>query len=198
MWQDTVRWTSLWVIACVPLFFLDAPFRTLGQTWVLRRGHERIVVLSMEFNFIILWALFKYYLKWDPVLPPGGLASALTVAGALLVACGAVLTVWGKLRLGRWFSATFGVKAGHQLVTDGPYAITRHPIYSGLLLMLFGQALVWGSLLTLLLAVVLSVTLFFHTVYEELLFEQHFGSAYRDYCRRVPRLVPFVPPGGAT
>lgn len=198
MWQDTVRWSSLWLMACVPLFFLDAPFRTMGQTWVMRRPHERTLLLSMELNFIALWVLFKFYLKWDRTLSVAWIDPVLTVAGALLVACGAVLNVWGKLRLGRWFSATFGVKVGHELVTDGPYAITRHPIYSGLLLMLYGSALAWGSLLTLGLALLLSMTLFFHTVYEELLFERHFGDAYRDYRRRVPRLVPFVPPGGTT
>ena len=197
MWQDTVRWSSLWLMASVPIFFLDAPFRTMRQRWVMRRAHERTVLLSMELNFVALWVLFKYYLKWDRTLSPGWLESVLVVAGALLVACGAALNVWGKLRLGRWFSATFGVKVGHELVTDGPYAITRHPIYSGLLLMLYGSALAWGSLLTLLLAMLLSMTLFFHTVYEELLFEQHFGDAYRDYRRRVPRLVPFTH-GGAT
>jgi protein-S-isoprenylcysteine O-methyltransferase Ste14 len=152
----------------------------------------------MELNFIALWALFKFYLKWDRTLPAGWLEPILTIAGALLVACGVLLCVWGKLRLGRWFSATFGVKVGHELVTDGPYAITRHPIYSGLLLTLFGSALAWQSLLTLGLALLMSMTLFFHTVYEELLFERHFGDAYRDYRRRVPRLVPFAPPGGTT
>jgi protein-S-isoprenylcysteine O-methyltransferase Ste14 len=198
MWQDTVRWASLWVMAVVPLFFLDAPFRTVGQRWVARRPHERVLLLSLELNLGALWALFKFYLKWDRGLAPASLEPALTVAGALLVVCGAMLNVWGKLRLGRWFSATFGVKVGHELVTDGPYAITRHPIYSGLLLMLFGSALAWDSLLTLLLALLLSMTLFFHTVYEELLFERHFGDAYRDYRRRVPRLLPFVHPGGSS
>ncbi len=198
MWQDTVRWASLWVMAAVTLAFLDAPFRTFGQRWVARRPHERTLLLSMELNFIALWALFKFYLKWDRALAPAAVEPALTVVGALLVAAGAALAVWGKLRLGRWFSATFGVKEGHELVTDGPFAITRHPIYSGLLLMLFGSALAWDSLLTLLLALLFSMTLFFHTVYEELLFERHFGDAYREYRRRVPRLVPFIHRGGAT
>jgi protein-S-isoprenylcysteine O-methyltransferase Ste14 len=198
MWQDTVRWGSLWVLAVAQIFFLDAPFLTIGQRWVMRRPHERMLLLSMDLNFIALWALFKYYLKWDPAPAPAWLEAPMTIVGALLVLFGAALQVWGKLRLGRWFSATFGVKAGHELVIDGPYAITRHPIYSGILLMLFGSALAWNSFLTLLLALLLSMTLFFHTVYEELLFERHFGDAYREYRRRVPRLVPFIRPGGAT
>jgi protein-S-isoprenylcysteine O-methyltransferase Ste14 len=48
------------------------------------------------------------------------------------------------------------------------------------------------TVLTLLLALLLVLPFFIHTVYEEALFEQHFGEAYRDYQRRVPRLVPFA------
>ncbi len=198
MWQEAVRRASLALMAMVPLFFLDAPFLTLRQRWISRRPHERSLVLSMEVNFIALWALFKFYLKWEQALVPAAVQPVLDVAGALVASAGAGLTVWGKLRLGRWFSATFGVKEGHELVTDGPYAITRHPIYTGVLLMLFGSAFAWGSLLTLLLALLFSMTLYFHTVYEELLLEQHFGDAWRDYRRRVPRLVPFTPAGEAT
>ena len=103
-----------------------------------------------------------------------------------------MLAAWGKLRLGRWFSATFGVTVGHVLVTDGPYAVTRHPIYTGLIATIAGAALLWNSALTLLLAVFLAVPFFLHTVHEEALFERHFGDTYRDYRRRVPRLVPFA------
>jgi len=196
VWQDLARQVSLVVMGTVPLFFLDAPFRTLGQRWVAKRPHERALLLSLDLNLLLLWVIFKYYVKWDPRLAPPLAEPVLTLVGACFCPAGAALTVWGKIRLGRWFSATFGVKEGHELVTDGPYAVTRHPIYSGVLAMLFGAALAWNSALTLLLAVGISLTLFFHTVYEELLFEKHFGAAYRDYQRRVPRLVPFAARGG--
>jgi protein-S-isoprenylcysteine O-methyltransferase Ste14 len=196
MWWEDLRRASLWVMAASQVVFLDAPLRTLRQRWVSRRPHERTLLLSMELNFIALWGLFKFYLKWDRSFATSALEPAMAVAGALLAGAGALLAAWGKVRLGRWFSATFGVKVGHLLVTDGPYAVTRHPIYTGVLAMVYGSAIAWGSVLTLLLAPLLTMTLFFHTVYEELLFEAHFGDAYRAYRRRVPRLVPFTRPGG--
>ena len=45
---------------------------------------------------------------------------------------------------------------------------------------------------TLAATALFTVPFFFHTVYEESLFEHHFGEAYFQYQRRVPRLVPFV------
>jgi protein-S-isoprenylcysteine O-methyltransferase Ste14 len=76
------------------------------------------------------------------------------------------------------------------LVTSGPFAIVRHPIYTGLIALLLGAALVLDSLLTLGLSVLFVLPLWFHTAIEEPLMEQHFGEAWRDYAKRVPRLMP--------
>ena len=79
-------------------------------------------------------------------------------------------------------------------MSDGPYAVTRHPMYTGLLTMLPGAALVWDSAITLLLAALLLVPFHIQTRLEEPLLEAHFGEAYRDYRRRVPRLLPWPRP----
>jgi len=192
----SLRTALLGLIALGALCFLDAPLRTLGQSWQAQRPGERLVLLTFELDLYALWAIGVFYLRWDCRLLPAAADAALAVLGAPLAAAGVTLAVWAKFRLGRWFSANFGVKRGHQLVTDGPYAVTRHPIYTGILATLLGAALLWNSLITLLLAALMAVPLFLHTVYEEALFEQHFGDAYRDYQRRVPRLVPLARPRG--
>jgi protein-S-isoprenylcysteine O-methyltransferase Ste14 len=176
------------------LFFLDAPFLTMGRGFLLRRNRERLILFSLELDCVALWAVAVFLLRWRWPLAPAAAALPLAWLGLLLTAAGMALSVWAKLRLGRWFSGTFAIKEGHELVTDGPYAVTRHPIYTGVLASLAGAALVWNSALTLALAAAMAVPLFFHTVYEEALFEKHFGAAYFDYQRRVPRLVPFTRP----
>jgi len=172
--------------------FLDAPFRTWRQKFVLQRSHARLILLSLELDLVALWAMAKWFFHWDIGLVPATGALPLALGGLLLAILGAGLAAWAKVRLGKWFSATFGVKEGHVLVTDGPYGITRHPICTGILIALVGSTLVWNSTLTLVLAALMAVPLFFHTVYEEALFEHHFGGPYFDYQQRVPRLVPFV------
>jgi protein-S-isoprenylcysteine O-methyltransferase Ste14 len=189
--MDRLRAALLVVMVLGPLFFLDAPRLTVGQPFILKRARERAVLLAADLTAIGLWVLFKFYLRWDRTLLRASLEGILFAMGAPLALAAVGLAVWGKLRLGRWFSATFGVKPGHVLVTDGPYAVVRHPIYAGLLGAALGGALAWNSLLTLALAAGLTVPLFFHTVHEEALFEAHFGAPYRDYQRRVPRLVPW-------
>ena len=189
---ETLRHICLALFGLLFLIVADAPFRTFGQKYEVSRTRERFILLSFELGLVALWAIAIFCFHWDRWLLPRGLESALALPGLLVTLAGATLAIGARLRLGRWFTGTFGVKVGHELVPDGPYGITRHPMYTGLLLMVLGAALAWDSTLTLLLALLLAVPFFIHTVYEEALFEQHFGEAYRDYQRRVPRLMPFA------
>jgi len=192
---DALRDACLVLFAIPLVIVVDAPFRTFGQRYQVSRTRARFVLLTFELDLVALWAIAVFYFHWDRWLLPRAVETALAALGLLVTLAGAALAAWARLRLGRWFTGTFGVKPGHELVSDGPYGVTRHPLYSGLLLMVLGAALAWDSALTLLLAVLLAVPFFLHTVYEEALFEQHFGDAYLDYQRRVPRLVPFARPG---
>lgn len=189
---ETLRLGCLVLFGLLVLVVVDAPLRTFGQSYVSNRLRERLILLAVEFDLVLFWAIAGFLLHWDHRLVPPGYGDAATVAGAALVLPGAVLALWARLRLGRWFTGTLGVKVGHELVSDGPYAITRHPMYTGMLTMVFGAALVWNSVLTLVLAVLLVVPFAVQARYEEPLLEAHFGEAYREYRRRVPRLLPFA------
>ncbi len=192
---QTLRIACLVLFGVLALIVADAPLRTFGQKYEQNRLRDRLVLLSFEVDFGLLWALALFYFHWDPPLLPRAWEPGLTVVGTLLVLFGAVLCLWARLRLGRWFTGTFGIKPGHELVTDGPYALTRHPMYTGLMTAVVGAALAWDSLPTLVLAALLAPLFFIHTAYEESMFERHFGAAYLDYQSRVPRLVPFARPG---
>jgi protein-S-isoprenylcysteine O-methyltransferase Ste14 len=191
---QTLRYACLALFGVIVLIVADAPFRTFGQKYEVNRLRERVILLTFELDLVVLWGLAIFVFHWERRLAPPGAAGVLALLGLLVTLAGTALAVWARLRLGRWFSGTFGIKPGHELVSDGPYGITRHPMYTGLLLMVLGAALTWNSLSTLMLALLLAVPFFLHTVYEEALFERHFGAAYLDHQRRVPRLTPFLRP----
>jgi protein-S-isoprenylcysteine O-methyltransferase Ste14 len=65
--------------------------------------------------------------------------------GLLLTAGGLLFTVWARLHLGKNWSGTVTIKKGHELITTVPYALFRHPIYTGLLLAFLGSALALGE-----------------------------------------------------
>jgi protein-S-isoprenylcysteine O-methyltransferase Ste14 len=174
----------------VLLAYADTPLRTFGQRFVVHRWAERLVLFSIELNLLLLWALAKLFLGRDVPLAPVGAERALAAAGAVMAWAGAAFAVWAKLTLGRWFSASFGVKPGHELVTRGPYGIVRHPMYTGLLLLGAGLGVAYDSALTLGVALMFAVPFTLHALIEEQLFARHFGEAWSDYRRRVPMLVP--------
>jgi protein-S-isoprenylcysteine O-methyltransferase Ste14 len=84
------------------------------------------------------------------------------------------------------------IKQNHQLIRQGPYAIVRHPIYSGFLLGMLGTALAlgeWRGLAGLALAFIGWGT---KSRMEENFMAGQFGSAYIEYQREVKALIPFV------
>lgn len=101
-----------------------------------------------------------------------------------------VLTLWARLALGAMWTAAPTVKQEHQLRTSGPYAITRHPIYIGLLGMLLGSGLLAGAGRWILYFPIYFVFLQFKMHAEERLMLAEFPEDYPRYRQRVPQLVP--------
>lgn len=113
-------------------------------------------------------------------------------AGAALTAIGLLFTVWARIHLGRNWSGIVTVKQDHELVATGPYALVRHPIYSGLLLAFVGSALARGDCAGALAVLIASLALWRKWRLEERWMRQQFGDRYEAYRQRVSALVPFL------
>lgn len=105
------------------------------------------------------------------------LGYAIVFSGASLVAEG-----WREVHKAR--------RAGY-LVTDGVYARMRHPQYTGLFLIVFGEGVVhWPTILSVLGFPIIVGTYAWLARKEERQMIAQFGDAYREYARRVPRFIP--------
>jgi protein-S-isoprenylcysteine O-methyltransferase Ste14 len=111
-----------------------------------------------------------------------------------LIAIGLVFAWWARVHLGRLWSGRVTRKADHRVVDTGPYALVRHPIYTGLLLAMLATAAAKGTVLGIagFAMVVLGLTLKAR-LEERWLAGELAGGAYSDYRRRVPMLVPGWP-----
>ncbi len=110
-------------------------------------------------------------------------------SGAALLLSATAFTLWARAALGTMWSSFVVAKTGHALRTDGPYAITRHPIYTGLVGMLLGTTLIsdigrWAAVFVLGV-----IFLAWKARAEERLLGGLFPE-YELYRRRVPRLIP--------
>ena len=112
--------------------------------------------------------------------------------GAALTAGGLLFAVWARHHLGRNWSGIVTVKRDHELITTGPYAIVRHPIYTGLLLAFVGSAIARGEWRGVLAVALVLFSLWRKLLFEERWMREQFGDGYEAYSRRVRAIVPFV------
>ena len=111
-----------------------------------------------------------------------------------LLALGLIFSWWARIHLGALWSGWITRKTDHRVIDTGPYAIVRHPIYTGLLLAVYATAAAKGTILGLLGALLVTVGLWMKARLEERwLGEQLEPGAYHDYRRKVPMLIPFTP-----
>jgi protein-S-isoprenylcysteine O-methyltransferase Ste14 len=115
----------------------------------------------------------------------------LGAIGAVLVLLGLGLAVFARVSLGRNWGMPMSRKADPELVTGGPYAHVRHPIYTGIILAMLGSAI--GLSFYWLLPLVAFTPYFIHSARrEEALMCEQFPAQYPDYMRRTSMIVPFV------
>ena len=110
--------------------------------------------------------------------------------GAGVLIGSTVFAIWARLTLGSSWSVGPRAATERGLRTDGPYAITRHPIYTGLLGMLLGSALLGGLGQSIVLVVAGLVVVWLKIRSEERLLLATFPDEYVAYRERVPGLIP--------
>jgi protein-S-isoprenylcysteine O-methyltransferase Ste14 len=116
----------------------------------------------------------------------------LVQLGAALTFAGIAFAVWARVWIAGNWSTDVTLKRDHELIVSGPYALVRHPIYTGVLLGLLGTALAVGEWRAA-LAVVLAAAAYWRKLgIEEAVMRRQFGEAYARYAARVPALIPFV------
>lgn len=140
-------------------------------------------------GFGLAWVVFR--------LVPGSAWRSVTVhadwlrgLGMLVLVAATGFTLWARVVLGTMWSSSAIGRERHELRTDGPYRLTRHPIYTGILGMVLGTAVItgfgpWG------VAFVIAVIVLQGKIHaEEKLLRSVFPDQYETYRRRVPQLVP--------
>lgn len=153
---------------------------------VLRTPYLVIATLVFLALGIALWRPL-------PIQLPLGLQLLCSLLGAGVFISSLVIYLWGLRTLGVNFNASsgFGVRLhqAHRLVTSGPYAFIRHPMYLGVILAGWGGLLLYRTWSMLFFAVAM-LGLIFRARKEEQALAKVFGRTWEIYKRHVPGWIP--------
>jgi len=117
----------------------------------------------------------------------------LQIAGLVLMALGIAIRTTAIMQLGRLHTPNVAIREDHQLKTDGLYRLVRHPSYSGALIAFLGFGLALGNWMSLLLIAAITPAIYLYRIAEEdAALLAAFGDAYRDYCGRTKKLIPWI------
>lgn len=152
------------------------------MTCFFQRGGAWVLGQSVLLVAVVLLAV---------LLPGTGFNPMIVIAGAALMLMGAGVALAGALALGRNLTPFPKPKKQALLVRHGIYALIRHPLYTSVISVSIGWALVWQSWPSLLVAVALIPFFYAKARHEERWLREKFPE-YADYERRVRRFIPWL------
>jgi protein-S-isoprenylcysteine O-methyltransferase Ste14 len=160
-----------------------------------RGGRSSPVGRGIRLVMIVVIALAILYGDRLPLdafrrLTAAAAATGVAAAGSVLCIIGLAFAIWARVTLGRHWGMPMTLRDAPELVTSGPYAYVRHPIYTGLATMMIGTTLVYP--LGVLWCAVMIPYMVFSARREERDMERLFPDVYPAYRQRSKMLVPFV------
>lgn len=175
MWLWVVWVVSWWAAA----FWSDRTVKSPGAGPQL--AHNLLIIAGVVLLFTVnsgdyLWRL-SLAARWGTV----GLALA-----------GFVFTWWARITLGRFWARNVSRKTDHRVIDTGPYALVRHPIYSGIIVATIATALLKATAVAWAGVAVMTLGWYVKARLEERFLHAELGESYGAYKARVPMLVPFI------
>ena len=154
------------------------------------RRQQIVYRLLAAAGAVLMLGAYTHELRTEVILwhTPVALAWLMVASAAI----GLLFTWWARIHLGRLWSSSVTRKADHRVVDTGPYAIVRHPIYTGIIVASIATALLRGTVFAWIGVVAMTWGWVIKARLEERFLREQLGAdAYDMYARRVPMLSPF-------
>ena len=178
----------LWTVVAIIYFVLA--LLNKKKTAIKEKSESRLIyllclILGMA---LIFYENFPYGHLADPVCKNSNL---LNWTGIAITAIGIGFSLWARLIIGSNWSGVVMVKKDHELIQSGPYAIARHPTYSGFIFALLGTVMVLDEWRGIIGFVILVVSFLWKIGKEEKMLSNQFQN-YSDYQQKTKKIIPFI------
>ena len=185
--SSPMQWIAiLWAVFV--LYWLISAFkrkRTKKRETVL----QRLLYMLPPIAAYFLVARPQFRFGWLAVrfVPEG---PAIQWLGVAIAAAGIAFALWDRWRLGSNWRGLVTLKEGHELIRSGPYRFIRHPIYTGILIGVFGTLLEDGEMRSLVALAMIWLSFYFKARREESFLSQEFGSGFAEHQRQTGMFLP--------
>src|SRR5882757_5946829 len=167
----------IWLVM-LAYWFASAPFTLKTkqrETWLQRLQHAIPFYLALYLIFAkrnlgpLDYRLYKN--------------NSIAWLGTFITCAGVAFAFWARITIGRNWDGYVTLKHGHRLIRTGPYAIVRHPIYTGFIIAFFGSAVSADRIDAFLGVMIVTVSFVYKFRQEESLLIGEFGEAYVHFKR---------------
>lgn len=180
--------------------WIDALWLLFGVYWLVsafkRKKTKQRETILQRFGytlplFVVFYLLYQHqpHYGWldNRFFPAGPFGERL---GVVLTAVGIGIAFWARWHLGTNWSGVVTLKEGHELIRTGPYRSIRHPIYTGILLALFGTAITFGEVRGLLAMAIVWLSFYIKARREESFLSQEFGPGFAEHKQHTGMFLP--------
>jgi len=169
-------------------------FLSAGALRIIRGQRNHLVRSQapwyLQYYPPLVWIPFvvAYFFPLAIDLPMG-----IRYAGLAIAVASALFSAWAMWSLGKSYGIRMDLFEGHRLVIDGPYRLTRHPMYLGIVLFHMGATIAMESLALLVITLVYVIPFTLVRIRaEDQVLAAGFGEEFRAFSGRVPAFMPFA------
>jgi len=188
LWFYELFFPVVWIVFFVYWQIKAANTKTTQR---LEPASSRILRIFIFLVAIILLSTTRIPLAWL-YLQLWPQSVLLFWLGAAVTVGGLLFAVWARVHLGRNWSRSVTIKQDHELITSGPYAVVRHPIYTGILTGFVGMAIAIGQVRGLIVLALIFLAFWLKFRMEEQWMRSQFGETYTAYASHTSALVPYL------
>ena len=191
LWFFEFFFPVVWIVFLLYWQIIKAAGTQSKSTQRLEPAGSRILRAAVILFVVALLSIPGIPLPWlYRQIWPSGLWSFCI--GAAVTLAGLSFAVWAREHLGSNWSRAVTIKKGHELITSGPYAFVRHPIYTGILAGFLGTAIALSQVRGVIALVLVFLVFRAKFRMEEEWMRCEFGETYIAYAQQTSALVPYV------
>lgn len=192
--QTAMSSWKTWAIILVWLIFIafwTASAFVYKSSTPRKRDKRLILLLCACLPVAALSGFFLSVRLFKKITLPTHAGIASDVTGISMLVFGIFFAIWARITIGRFWSGAIELMENQPVILSGPYSIVRHPIYAGVIALLWGGFLLERNVFFLLTSITGTTALLLKARLEETFLTKHIGKEYLAYKKTTPALFPF-------